>query len=83
MNHSSVTGEVPTFASFCNSLLWLILSKALKRSNNTKAVSFFLSIASNIESVVKMFKVTSGFFHAVGYVEVRREQLIFLLAVVE
>ena len=41
-----------------SNLAWSILSKALDRSNSTSAVICFLSIASSILSVSRMFKVS-------------------------
>lgn len=44
--------------SLWSSLAWSILSKALDRSDSTSAVISFLSIASGMLSVSRMFKVS-------------------------
>ena len=45
-----------TRLSFCNNIEWLILSKALDRSNSIKADSPLLSIASNKKSLIIIIK---------------------------
>ena len=57
-NHLTVEDEAPKMESLWSNLAWSILSMALDRSNSTSAVICYLSIASSILSVSRMFKVS-------------------------